>query len=499
MLPILHYKDYETFSNSIEVDEKNFSVNKNDLNSISFTPYIYNTCSANCRFCSEQLTRDGKVMVCDSVSPDYQNRLAHTFDLLINRPVFLSISGKEPSESLDLVQSILNEANCFVEKGGRIIDRVMYSNLSGFYKDEARFIKLITQGKLTRIECSRHHLDEAINQQIVRFHKGEKIKENAAFIHTIKCLQKYVPIKIVCVLQRSGISTVSEILEYIDYMKKIGITDIVFRELAMFENNIDTNTVSKYICDNRVELLSILKELPKNMKCVNVKKGYYYYSFCYKYKGVFVDFEFSDYDEMIKHHYNNDVLSKIILYPNGMICRDWNLQGEISAEDEIKYFDTTAVNRDIQEMYNIAEKICLQNECILIGSLGEKLTISNLVDRFPSDIDILASDKSDNLLSIMNLIKSLGFTLYSWQDKITDDFDMTKLKNRLYFRGIRDSYIVDVTYELTNTSFEVLKNYMVICDNIKTLSPSGFKKLFEATDRIDKKRMRRLMDLRERV
>lgn len=327
---MLHYKDYKEFARQ-EADRGKIPIEtKTEGSQLSFTPYIYNKCSANCDFCSEKLVRNGKVMVCDEQCPDYVDRLRQVFDWLRNRPVFLSLSGKEPSESVELLEIITEEAVKFINSGGVITDKVMYSNLSGFCKEKQRLLKVISDIELTRIECSRHHYDEDMNQSIVNFKTGESIKRNDVFQSVVRELNQYVPMKMVCVLQKKGISTIQEILRYLEFAKETGVREVVFRELAMFDDAVDAGVTTKYIIDNRIELMEILKVLsPAQFSCVHIIEGYYYYSFQYRYKDMCVSFEMSDYEEMIRKHYGNQ-LYKLILYPNGTLCKDWNMEGEIS-------------------------------------------------------------------------------------------------------------------------------------------------------------------------
>lgn len=335
---MLHYKDYNQYVNELlecgKLSNSRFC-DINQINRVSFTPYVYNTCSASCCFCSEKLVRNGKAMACGEVCEDYAERLKAVFRWLKNQPVFLSISGKEPSESVEQVGVIIDAATQFEESGGKITDKVMYTNLSGFCKRKEELFSLVKKGKLTRIECSRHHHDENINQSIVNFKPAEPIKENKIFMQTVKELNKITPVKMVCVMQRSGVASKDEVERYIEFAKSAGVDSVVFRELAMFDDAVEYNNTTKYIVENRVELMDILKELDEQrFTDLSVTKGYYYFSFEYKYNDMKVAFEMSDYEEMIKHHYNDKKLNKVILYPNGILCKDWNMKGEIKFDEK---------------------------------------------------------------------------------------------------------------------------------------------------------------------
>lgn len=326
---MLHYKDYKEYAHMLADNGKSVIEKVTENNRLSFTPYIYNACSANCAFCSEKLIRDGQVMVCDGLCDDYVERLKHVFSRLHDRPVFLSLSGKEPSESVDVLEMIMKEAKTFIENGGIITEKVMYSNLSGFCKEKEQLKKVLLEGGVNRIECSRHHYDEEKNQAIVNFKEGETIKSNAVFQALVKELNRMVPMKMVCVLQRQGIATAEDILRYLEFAQQTGVCEVVFRELAMFDDAVDQCMTSKYIVENRVELKEILEQLdPAIFRELHIVEGYYYFSFQYKYQDMHVSFEMSDYEEMIRKHYG-DELHKLILYPNGMLCKDWNMKGEI--------------------------------------------------------------------------------------------------------------------------------------------------------------------------
>lgn len=297
---------------------------------ISFTPYIYNVCSANCKFCSEKLVRDGNVMVCGDLVGDYRLRLLDVLEQVKKKPLFLSLSGKEPTESPQQLETILQCANLY----DNIIDKVMYTNLSGFERNFQRLRDAIVDGGLTRIECSRHHYDENVNQTIMNFRNKYQIKTNECFENTVRQLLPLVDLKMVCVIQKTGVKNYDDIVKYIQFARNIGVKNLVFRELAMFDDCIDDGVTAKYIEENRVEIMEILQALDKEaFQLMNITKGYYYFSFGYKYQGEMnVSFEMSDYEEMISKHYG-DKIYKLILYPNGKLCTDWNMKGEIALKD----------------------------------------------------------------------------------------------------------------------------------------------------------------------
>ena len=329
-----NYHDYEVYARQLLASlPDGVMENRSDSDLLSFTPYIYNACSANCRFCSEKLVRSGNFVHICGVCADYAERLERILNRLFETPLFISLSGKETSESPDLLRCILDAVANYEQKGGHIVGKVMYSNMSGFAKNMEGLLDILRDRGITRIECSRHHYNEDINQDIVRFktYHGllEPIKYNAVLKAVIAHVNSEIPVRLVCVLQNKGIHTVDEISHYIEFAQRMGIKDIVFRELAMFGDSVDRGETQKYIDDNRVEVMSLLEQLPADRYALtHITKGYYYFSFSYMFDHeISVAFEMSDYEKMIEHHSkaSHEKLSKLIYYPNGMLCKDWNM------------------------------------------------------------------------------------------------------------------------------------------------------------------------------
>lgn len=294
---------------------------------LSFTPYIYNECSAACQFCSEHLIRNNKAMVCREVNEEYAGKLRRILDDLKELEIFLSLSGKEPTESLDFVEGILKCVKDFELSGGRITEKVMYSSLSGLVENMERMQKLIELYHIDRIECSRHHYDEDKNQEIVRF-KNSTIKQNAVYEDVVRRLLRLIEVKMVCVVQKGGIEEAGQLKKYLNWAKSIGVSQVVFRELALFDDTVERNVTADYIVNHRVEIKDFLDDLDEDFEILAITKGYYYMSFEYGYKGMKVWFEMSDYEEMLKKH-ESDKVYKLIYYPNGKLCLDWNMNGEI--------------------------------------------------------------------------------------------------------------------------------------------------------------------------
>lgn len=340
----LCYKDYYEYSiklinkyNVSFLENRNEFMLHNDFikekkiaEKFSFTPYIYNECSANCRFCSEKLERKRNVRsntfeVCEN----YFSKLEFILSKFKNHKLFLSISGIEPLESLGFLKRVLCSVQKFEEQGGQVYEKVIYSNLSAGTYNLEEIVKLINDYNISRIETSRHHYNEEKNNNIVRF-KNKDILLNKNYEYVVGALRKIISIKLVCVLQKNGIDSFEEVENYLKWANKIGIKNVIFRELSIFKDSIMDNESSNYIRENRVSLMDILDNIDENkFKLKEIYKGYYYFSFRYVYNGkTEVTFEVSDYEEMIKCHRGNEI-HKLIYYPNGNLCCDWNMENKV--------------------------------------------------------------------------------------------------------------------------------------------------------------------------
>lgn len=317
-----HFEDYtryvtETIGARVPV------VRAAERGTLSFTPYISDTCSASCRFCSEKLSNGAVAGAALTVCEGYCEKLTAVLLAQRDRTMFLSVSGMEPTENVPQLALVSVAVRRAVQGGCSIPERVMYTNLSGFTKDGARLIELVRSLGLTRIECSRHHHDAAVCQSIMRFRKRETIRANETFTQVVRQLLDIVPVTMVCVMQQTGVATPADAAAYLAFARENGVRRVVFRGLSVFSGTADGAAIARYIAENRVETLDMLRALPPSFRLRSVTEGYYYYSFVYQYDDMEVLFEMSDYDRMHRVHVGTQ-RHKLIFYPNGELYCDWD-------------------------------------------------------------------------------------------------------------------------------------------------------------------------------
>lgn len=314
-----------------EIGSKLFLNRKQIRKKISFTPYIYNRCSADCVFCSEKLIREetplGKGYV--NVADNYESKLQDVLKELSDVELFLSISGMEPLESLPFLEKVLNVFQLHEQNGGCISQKVIYTNLSAMAHSASRIIDLLQHHQISRVETSRHHYDEKINRDIMQFRPKQAIVNNSCYEQAVMQVLKVVPVRLACVVQQTGVNSISEVVRYIDWASGMGITNITFRELSILGDHFTDAGSYEYIAHNRTSIFSLLEKLTSDFCLVEIVKGYYYFTFRYLYKdAIEISFEVSDYEQMIKSHHSSTI-DKLVYYPNGDLCTDWNMQQKI--------------------------------------------------------------------------------------------------------------------------------------------------------------------------
>ena len=331
-LNIKYYEDYRQAARMIS-EKTGIPVSRSESSLVSFTPYVDNNCSAACRFCSERLTKNGQTSRCVGICRDYEQRLEAALSRLQGKQVFLSVSGKEPTESPGQLKTICRAACKAKAQGLSVSEAVLYTNLSGFCKYGEELEKTLCALPLSRIEFSRHHFDENVNQSIMQFRPGEEIKSNRALACVVRKLSESFPMKAVCVLQKTGVADIDGVQRYVEFARSLGVRDVVFRELAVFDGSVDKGNTADYIISERVEIWELLPYLLQSpFELSGIREGYYYFSFSCNYRDMRVSFEMSDYEEMERQHAGS-ILHKLILYPDGMLCRSWNKKGIVEDDD----------------------------------------------------------------------------------------------------------------------------------------------------------------------
>lgn len=219
----------------------------------------------------------------------------------------------------------------------------MYSNTSGF----ALFPQIIDEFKKSvkfdRIEASRQHFNEMLNQKIMRFEKKQLVQSNNVFEHLVgqTLPQLFDTVKLSCILNKEGIHSIELVEEYLKWAHSIGAQTVVFRELSRLEEeNFRGNKTREWIFNNRVTIDSILSKIcpqysmPRDgFTYLFSTVGYYYMNECYRFDDkINVIFETSSYTALAEATRDcSKMVNKLIFHPNGNLTSDWDQNSDVIA------------------------------------------------------------------------------------------------------------------------------------------------------------------------
>jgi len=236
---------------------------------MTFTPYADSLpCTAHCTFCSETLERTDQSGPNPYDKPKLRQRLDHTkyfkaFQevledfISIPFPLGLSLSGLEATADVEWVL-LLCQLISHPRYRSVFDEKVIYSNGSGFV--DQRLLKALNECGFHRLELSRQHYDDSINQKIMRFQKDIEIRQNEVYQHVIRSIRSSIPnmlVKNCCLLTKTGIGTIEEMEKYILWGKSLGVQEFVFRELCQLSTGpggFVQNRTKTWIDDNRVPM-----------------------------------------------------------------------------------------------------------------------------------------------------------------------------------------------------------------------------------------------------
>jgi len=241
----------------------------------------------------------------------------------------LSLSGleatAEPVWLMHLLQVVGETSSLWDEK-------VLYTNGCGFVDDQ--LLQEFAKASFDRVELSRQHYSEDVNQRIMRFHRNVEIRSNDAYEQVVRRLKSSVQcLKNSCILTATGINSIGEIEAYCRWAANLGVHCVVFRELSRFSNSAYVaNPTTKWINKNRVSIEPLLSQvLPEfgqarqGWRYMHSTVGYYYYNEHFSFEGMEVVLEVSSYEALQQClTAAPDNVDKLIFHFNGNLTTDWD-------------------------------------------------------------------------------------------------------------------------------------------------------------------------------
>ncbi len=300
---------------------------------LTFTPYAASRpCSARCRFCSETLRLHEGGTAASSLRPaaDYFFALHGALAQLHGLPLSYSLSGLESTDDAAWFVSMLDTLDAAANHGVPVAERVLYSNGAGFaHAGGAHLIDALSAFRLSWLELSRHHHDDAINQHIMRFRAHEPIVDNANFKRIAHRLAQALSLRLICIVQHGGIDTAKNVREYLHWASQHGANTVVFREFSRLGDGYRDTGSRRYLQAQRVSIEALIDDcmaspMWSEFTPLEVTEGYYFWNLRLRHaNGMTVVFESSDYTAMHQRHASGDIY-KLVFHANGRLCSGWS-------------------------------------------------------------------------------------------------------------------------------------------------------------------------------
>ncbi|PHN04098.1 radical SAM family protein [Flavilitoribacter nigricans] len=342
---------YETVaSEQVNIGKRTWSLRSG----LTFTPYANPTrCNAHCRFCSEELQRKHqKQLTALQLITDHDRYFsalsAVLADLAGLKNLGLSLSGLEATSDpfwlVRLLQLLQSQQGI-----PRFNERVLYTNGSGLHRSPD-LIFLLQDLAFDRLEISRCHYKERINQRIMYINRNQAVWQNVAYEELIRKVNGRLPVKSSCILTKPGVNDVNEMEKYLDWQLSLGVSQVVFRELSRLDDTYIENSTKQWVEDNRVPIDGLLRTIMpdlnrqrRNWTYLGSTAGYYYYNERYRYKNTLeVNLETSSYRALMDCN-ETSLVQKLVFHSNGNLCGDWDPNEQVMAN----YFQEIESGMDV--------------------------------------------------------------------------------------------------------------------------------------------------------
>jgi len=310
-----------------ELIDFEFDMPKKVYSNCNLSIFIDDYCNADCKFCVAQLRYENRSKIYQKAKieddEEYFRRLEEVLAKIAPLNVSVSLTGGEPTISPRIfrVLELLNKYN--------IRKRTITTNGSALLREVngKKMIDYLIDAKLDHLNISKAHYDESINKNIMPYQCGEYCSNEDLEKIIPYALSKKLRPRLSCLLLKDGIHNLAGMVQYIEFYKKLGIDNVIFRELMDYNEMTMINKEKVEYCKrNKVRLNDVWQDVDKDTRFVPEKNilGYYYYVEIYNYKGVSVCSESADLRVQKKEKDSNlNVVYEMVFHPNGNLNGSW--------------------------------------------------------------------------------------------------------------------------------------------------------------------------------
>jgi len=289
--------------------------------------YSAQKCNAACPFCVEELrpaSRGVELAAQKTYETDdgrYFARLQQVLDALEPLRPSVSVTGGEPSKDPRLPRILQTIARAGQRK------RTLTTNGSGLcdVRDGRRVIDWIALTGLDHLNISIAHPQGERNAQMMRLAESLSTEQLSEVVRSARSAR--VRVRLSCVLLKSGIANLEDVLSYLEYARVLGVDNVIFRQLMKTDPRIHSvNSVVRYSDRQGVRLEALLDEISHDSRFAPVRQvmGYYYYVEVWKYRGLDVVFEEADLAQLEKvKQQEPGTIHELVFHPSAQLASTW--------------------------------------------------------------------------------------------------------------------------------------------------------------------------------
>lgn len=336
----LRQKRQELF-NPLKEDFKTLNVDEPWLvyKNANLSIHVTDKCNADCAFCIAHLRylNDGLVYLKPEIEEDenYYIRLNQVLESMGDLNPSVSITGGEPSvnRKLPTILTILAKHN--------VRKRTMTTNGTGlFYKTNVpnkTVFDALESYQLEHLNVSRAHHDAKENARIMVM--NEKLMPDGMLEEIVQdAARRGIKTRLSCALLKEGVSTYDDMMRYVEWGEKIGVDNVIFRQLMQFDDRtVKPGRIPIYCKKQEIDLMDLwpLMDQNKDLKIYHQVLGYYYYVEVRKYNDINVVSEVADLRiinsqlDVFKEKFGQRTAFEMVFHPNGNVCAGWNENEQI--------------------------------------------------------------------------------------------------------------------------------------------------------------------------
>lgn len=289
--------------------------------------FVDDYCNADCKFCVAQLRYENRSKIYQKAKieddEEYFRRLEEVLAIIAPLNVSVSLTGGEPTISPRIFRILELLDKYHIRK------RTITTNGSALLREVKgkKIIDYLIDAKLDHLNISKAHYDETINKSIMPYECGEYCSNEDLSQIIPYALSHNLRPRLSCILLKEGIHDLPGMIKYIEFYKKLGIDNIIFRELMDYDKKSMINQEKVEYCEkNKIRLNDVWQHVDKDSRFVPEKNilGYYYYVEIYNYKGIAVCSESADLRvQKAEKDSNTDVVYEMVFHPNGNLNGSW--------------------------------------------------------------------------------------------------------------------------------------------------------------------------------